>query len=399
MTSRGYPITAYALANGLGRNTEEVLSRLRAGEANFSPMPAGTPFEGVCGALSDPLPELPDSLQRIDSRNNRIARLVLDELSEPIAAAVARFGAARVGIAVGSSTGSMDEAEQVFAAHARTGRLPDGFDFQPQLGLETLVTTIRALTGIAGHSTIVSTACSSSGKVFACARRWLELDLVDAVLVGGVDSLCQMTLRGFTALGVLSPVPCRPFSAERSGINIGEGGALLLLEREGAGPRLFGVGESSDAHHMTAPEPEGLGARLAIERALAMAGLEASEIGHVNAHGTGTVQNDAMEAKAIRSALGREVTVVSTKAYTGHLLGAAGATEAIFALQALPGAGVVRSGDLEAWVPASLGADPIDPEIDLDIPLEAVSSPARFVLSNSFAFGGNNVSVLFGAES
>lgn len=377
------------MANGLGRGTAEVLRRLRAGEPCYSPLPTGTPFEGVCGALSDPLPELPDTLRRIDSRNNRIAGLVLDELRDPIAAAIERWGTDRVGIAVGSSTGSMDEAERVFADYERSGELPDGFDFQPQLGLETLLVTIRALTGIEGHGTLVSTACSSSGKVFASARRWLELDLVDAVLVGGVDSLCQMTLRGFTALGVLSPGPCRPFSSERSGINIGEGGAFLLVERDGAGPRLLGVGESSDAHHMTAPEPDGTGACLAIERALEAARVDASQIGHVNAHGTGTPQNDVMEARAIADVLGRgRASVVSTKGYTGHMLGAAGATEAIFALQALTG-----------WVPGSLGADPIDPDIDLDIPLTTVERAASHALCNSFAFGGNNVSVLFGADS
>lgn len=400
MSRRGHVITAYAAANGLGRDTAEVLARLRAGEPQLSPLPAGTPFPGVCGAVRGPLPELPEALRLFDSRNNRIAQLVLEQLRAPLAAALDRWGAGRVGIAVGSSTGSMAEAEEVYAQFKKSGRMPAGLDFQRHLGLETLLTVIRTLTGIEGHGTIVSTACSSSGKVFASARRWFELDLVDAVLVGGVDTLCQMTLRGFMALGVLSERPARPFSSARAGINIGEGGAFLLLEREGLGPRLLGVGESSDAHHMAAPDPKGEGARLAIERALTSGGVAAHEVGHVNAHGTGTPQNDAMEARAIANVLGGgHATVVSTKGYTGHMLGAAGATEAIFALQALPGAGALWTGDQTAWVPASLGADPIDPEIELDIPLKTVERASNYALSSSFAFGGSNVSVLFGAGS
>jgi 3-oxoacyl-[acyl-carrier-protein] synthase-1 len=211
---------------------------------------------------------------------------------------------------------------------------------------------------------------------------------VDAVLVGGADSLCQTTLRGFRALGLLSDGPSRPFSRERCGINIGEGAAFALLERRGHGPRLLGAGESSDAYHMSTPDPEGRGARIAMETALADAGVSPADVGYVNAHGTGTRTNDAMEARAIRAVFGAaDPIVVSTKGYVGHTLGAAGATEAVFTLESLHG----------GWTPASAGADPVDPELGIDVATQPRAVELRLALSNSFAFGGSNVSLLFGA--
>ena len=235
---------------------------------------------------------------------------------------------------------------------------------------------------------MISNACASSGKAFASAERWLQAGVVDAVLVGGADSLCQITLRGFRALGLLSERPAQPFSRERCGINIGEGAAFALVERQGEGPHLLGVGESADAHHMTTPDPEGRGAQRAMEAALFDAGLSGADIDYVNAHGTGTPFNDAMEARAIRAALGpdSDPIVVSTKGYVGHMLGAAGATEAVFVLEALRG----------GWTPASVGAEPLDPEINLNVPSVACDIDLRVALSNSFAFGGSNVSVAFG---
>lgn len=388
---RSYPVTAYSAANALGRDTASVLARLRDARAGLTPAPEGTPFEALCGTVEGPLPEPPEAVQEFDSRNNRIAYLALADIEAPLRDAIERWGAARVGLAVGSSTGSMLEAEQAYTQYRETGSTPAGFNFLRHATLDALVHPLCTHTGIKGPATAISTACSSSAKVFASAMRWLDLDVVDAVLVGGVDSLCQMTLRGFKALSALSNGSARPFGADRDGINIGEGGSFLLVERSGAGPRLLGVGESADAHHMSAPDPTGGGARMAMERALSAAGIAPEQIEHVNAHGTGTPPNDAMEAIAIRAALGAGscASVVSTKAYTGHMLGAAGATEAIFALQAL--------AEKEPFVPASLGADPVDPEIDLDIVHTRRDGALGHVLSNSFAFGGSNVSVLFGA--
>jgi 3-oxoacyl-[acyl-carrier-protein] synthase-1 len=213
----------------------------------------------------------------------------------------------------------------------------------------------------------------------------IAADLADAAIVGGIDTLCSMTLRGFFSLDSLSPGACRPFNQKRDGINIGEGGALLVLERGGDAIALLeAVGESSDAYHISAPHPDGVGARLAMQRALQQAGVAPEQVDYVNAHGTGTRLNDSAEAKAIGSLLGRELPVVSTKGYTGHMLGAAGASEAVITLLSLSG----------GFVPASLGADPIDESIQLNIPLTRVHGQYRRGLSNSFAFGGNNVSVL-----
>jgi 3-oxoacyl-[acyl-carrier-protein] synthase-1 len=235
---------------------------------------------------------------------------------------------------------------------------------------------------------VVSTTCTSSAKPIASAMRMIATDVLDAAIVGGIDTLCAMTLAGFHSLGALSAGACRPFSSERTGISIGEGGAMLLIEREGEGPALIeAAGESSDAYHISAPHPEGLGAALAMQRALALAGRVPSDVQHVNAHGTGTPLNDLAESKAIASVLGLEVPVVSTKGYTGHALGGAGAIECVLSALALE----------EGFIPASLGCDPIDPKIEINVAREPIRGELRRVLSNSFAFGGNNISVLLRA--
>jgi 3-oxoacyl-[acyl-carrier-protein] synthase-1 len=272
--------------------------------------------------------------------------------------------------------------------HASEGRLPATYDFQSQHALDGILEVIRVRTGTRGPAFVVSTACSSSGKVFGSAQRLLASGVADAALVGGVDTLCQTTLRGFASLDALSSRPCRPFSSARDGTSLGEGAAFILLEREGDGPaRLVGVGESSDAHHMSHPHPEGLGAVLAMSAALRAGAVEPSEIDYVNAHGTGTKVNDAVEARAIAEVLGSETPVTSTKGFTGHLLGAAGATEAVFSLFTL------ESG----VAPASLGATPLDPAVSVRVLTTATRGRFRRVLSNSFGFGGSNVAIVFEA--
>jgi len=386
---RGYPVTAWSTVNSLGTNTEAVVSALRRGQASLVPPPLGSPVDTVCGVVDSDIPALPEALERFDSRNNRFVQQALAEIGPALDAARERWGAARVGICVGSSTAAMDKIENAYNVHAETGSLPSGFNVFLSGSFDGLVQTLRALTKLEGPATAISNACASSGKAFASAQRWLDAGVVDAVLVGGADSLCQVTLRGFRALGLLSGKPTRPFSSQRRGISIGEGAAFALLERSGAGPRLLGAGESGDAHHMTTPDPEGRGARRSMEAAIADAGVSATEIDYVNAHGTGTAFNDAMEARAIRATLGAQADpfVVSTKGYVGHTLGAAGAIEAVFVLESLQ----------NGWIPASVGADPLDPEIGLNIPTTAVDADIRVALSNSFAFGGSNVSLVFGA--
>jgi len=383
-----YPVTSWSVVNALGTNTEQVMRGLRAGKPALSPPPPETGFPAMCGAVSSDLPPLRNDLAELDSRNNRFVACALDELAEPLAKVREQWGAGRVGICVGSSTAAMDEIERAHALHVRTGSIPLGFDVLAQGSAEGLVRVLRALSGLEGPASVVSNACSSSGKAFASAKRWLDAGVVDAVLVGGVDSLCQITLRGFRSLGLLAEEPSRPFSSERCGINIGEGAAFALLERTGEGPLLLGTGESADAHHMTTPDPEGRGACAAMRAALDEAGVSPDDVDYVNAHGTGTRFNDAMEATAIRKVLGgADPIVVSTKGYVGHTLGAAGAMEAVFVMEAL------QAG----WTPASAGADPVDPELGIQIPSTPCEVDLRVALSNSFAFGGSNVSLVFGA--
>jgi 3-oxoacyl-[acyl-carrier-protein] synthase-1 len=345
-------------------------------------------MEVTCGAIRTELPPLPEELSRYDTRQARIAWRTLDGIMDAIGRAVARWGGGRIGLIVGTSTGGIGCTEEAYADYRKHGHLPPDFHLDHRHGMHATLDVIRARTGLDGPAYVVSTACSSSGKVFGAAERLLDAGFVDAVLVGGIDSLCELTLRGFHALEVLSPAPCRPFSQDRQGINIGEGGALLLLERKGDGvARLLGVGESNDAHHMSAPHPEGAGARAAMEEALQRAHLLPDDVTHVNAHATGTRQNDLTEAHAIAKVFGSQVPVVATKGYTGHTLGAAGATEAVLSIMAME----------RRFVPASLGSDVPDPELPIAVSRERRPLESRVVLSNSFAFGGNNVAVLLGA--
>jgi 3-oxoacyl-[acyl-carrier-protein] synthase-1 len=239
----------------------------------------------------------------------------------------------------------------------------------------------------------ISTACSSSAKVFAAAARQIELGLIDAAIVGGVDTLCLTTLYGFASLQLTSPSPCRPYDATRDGISIGEGAAFALLERA-ADPApgsvlLLGAGESSDAYHMSSPHPEGLGARLAMDAALQSAGLAPADIDYINLHGTATPANDAAEGKAVAALFGSRVPCASTKGATGHTLGAAGAIEAVICALALT----------DSLLPGSPGTTAPDPSIPVNYLLASRDAPVRRVLSNSFGFGGSNCSLIFGVAA
>jgi 3-oxoacyl-[acyl-carrier-protein] synthase-1 len=315
---------------------------------------------------------------------------VLDEILPGLRRALAAYGADRVALIVGTTTAGLARTEAAYRHRHETGALPTDYDLHRQHSFGALLEVLRRATGISGPALVVSTACSASAKAIGSAQRLLDADIVDAVLVVGVDALCQTTLRGFHSLEILSPEACRPLSHQRRGINIGEGAAALLLERHGDAPvRLLGVGESSDAHHMSAPQPDGIGATAAMKQALTQAGRAPADVDYINAHSPGTRLNDLSEGRAIASLFGASVPVVSTKGYTGHLLGAGGATEAIFAIVAVE----------QAWIPASLRADPVDADLGILIPTAAQERPCRNVLSNSFAFGGSNVSLLFGREA
>lgn len=382
-----YPITACSAVNCLGSSVREVRQNLFAGVSGLRPADEAFAVDTYYGALPSALPALPPRLTDWDSRQARMCALAVSELLPATRAACARWGADRVGVVLGTSTGGIEATETAWAHHAATGHLPESYHVERQHALQASLRVVEALIGARGPGYVVSTACSSSGKVFASARRLLAAGYLDAVVVGGVDTLCKLTVRGFASLEVISQARCRPFAAERDGINIGEGGAFVLVERKGdAQVALFGVGESSDAHHMTSPHPDGLGAHLAMTRALEQAGIGADQIDHVNAHATGTRQNDFAEALGIQRLVGTHTPVLGTKGYTGHMLGAAGATEAIFTIAAIE----------DQRLPSSLGAEPVDPEIAVAVQTRATDHTTRFALSNSLAFGGSNVSVLFG---
>jgi 3-oxoacyl-[acyl-carrier-protein] synthase-1 len=383
-----FPVTGFAVGNALGTNVQEVARALEEGRSGLGPCPWDLPFETLCGVFPGPLEPLPRSLSAHDTRLARMALTILSGLDAEVARAVRRWGRDRLALVMGTSTGGILETEGAYQTRAVAGSLPEGFDLDRQHAFHGVLEVLRARTGATGPAYVVSTACSSSGKVLASARRLIASGVADAVLTGGVDTLCHTTLRGFESLQALSRRACRPFSADRDGLSIGEGGAFLLIERDGEGRVLLrGVGESSDAFHMSHPHPDGLGARLAMEAALRQAGIEADSVDHVNAHGTGTVANDVVEASAIAAVVGRGALVTSTKSYTGHLLGAAGATEAVLAALAIE----------RGFVPATIGAEPLDPRIQIDVCVKGTKRPVRTAMSNSFAFGGSNVSVLLGA--
>ena len=382
-----YPITGLALCNAIGANRNEVAQSLYEGRSGLGPSPIPLPFETVVGAVDFELPDLPGPLEAWSTRTTRIASLLLDGLGPELDRLRERWRPERIAVLLGTSTGGADVTESAYRQYLMEGSLPDGYDLFRQHTFGAILHVVRELSGATGPSWMASTACTSSAKPLASAARMISVGMIDAAIVGGIDTLCSMTLQGFHALDALSKGECRPFNAGRDGLNIGEGGAFLLIEREGDPiAMLEGVGESSDAYHISAPHPEGLGAKLAMERAMVAAGCSASSVDHVNAHGTGTRLNDVSEAAAIEELFGRDVPVVSTKSYTGHLLGAAGATEAAMAILCIK----------EGWLPASLRAGPVDEKITIRINVERLDGPVRRVLSNSFAFGGNNVSIVIG---
>jgi 3-oxoacyl-[acyl-carrier-protein] synthase I len=388
MKSAPLPITGFALCNALGRTRRAVRDALYDGRCGLGPSPIALPFETVVGAVRGDLPELPASLAPWSTRTARIAALLLDDLRAELEALRGRWRPDRIAILLGTSTAGADVTENAYRHFLADGALPRDYDLFRHHTYGAILHVVRVLSGAEGPAWVTSTACTSSAKPLASAKRLIDAGMIDAAIVGGIDTLCRMTLQGFRSLEALSPDPARPFSAERKGLNIGEGGAFLLVEREGEPVALLeAVGESSDAYHISAPDPAGAGARLAMERAFLQAGVPTSSLDHVNAHGTGTRLNDVSEAAAIEALFGRDVPIVSTKGYTGHLLGAAGATEAGIAILALR----------EGWIPASLGALPVDPKVTARIATERTQGEFRRVLSNSFAFGGNNVSVLLGA--
>ncbi|NIE68230.1 beta-ketoacyl-[acyl-carrier-protein] synthase family protein [Burkholderia sp. Ax-1719] len=390
-------LSHYTATSCLGRGLDAMLAALRGQRGGLAPCD----FEraeldtwiGRVDGVNDVT--MRADLQDYDCRNNRLAQLGLEQdgFAAHVAAAVARYGANRVGVFIGTSTSGILETEQAYRTRdPQSGALAPGFHYAETHNPYSVAAFVRAYCALRGPATAISSACSSGAKVFGSARRMIEAGLIDAAVVGGVDSLCLTTLYGFNSLELLSRQPCRPFDAARDGISIGEAAAFALLERLPGDQApaddavlLLGVGESSDAHHMSSPHPEGLGARTAIEQALATAGLTPADIGYINLHGTATPSNDAAESRAI-AALFDATPCSSTKGATGHTLGAAGALEAVAAALALR----------ERFIPAGVNTTQPDPELGVNYVLQSRDADMRAVLSNSFGFGGTNCSLVLG---
>lgn len=344
----------------------------------------------VAQACTD-LPSLPRALADFDCRNNRLAASALEQIGPAIDAAVSRYGKSRVAVLMATSTSGIAQSEAAVSAFAQDAQYPAGYHaIQGVLG--GLGEFVSAYLRTTGPCYTLSTACASSASAILSARRLLQLDLCDAVVVGGVDSLCEMTLQGFAALEALSSSYCKPFSTDRDGINLGEAAAIFLLGREPAEVTLSGGAASSDAHHISAPHPEGRGAFQAMTGALGDAGLEAADINYLNLHGTGTVQNDSMEAVAVNKAFGSSVPCSSSKSMTGHTLGASGALELSICWLLLT--------QTDNWrFPPTLYAAEKDEslsQIRLTGASESAPKPPKYCMSNSFAFGGSNVSLIIG---
>ncbi|MFV2055922.1 MAG: beta-ketoacyl-[acyl-carrier-protein] synthase family protein [Thiohalomonadales bacterium] len=329
-----------------------------------------------------------------DCRNNRLAKLALhqDGFIETVSNAVARYGAKRIGLFLGTSTSGIHQTEQAYLSIDPDNEpLPPWYHYATTHNNYAVVDFVRHYLGIDGTSVTISTACSSSAKVFASAYRAIQSGLCDAAVVGGVDSLCLTTLYGFNSLQLVDSEKCRPFDMARSGISIGEAGGFALLEPEQGQDNmvLLGYGESSDAYHMSSPHPDGEGALAAMQAALRSAGLEPQNIDYINLHGTGTRANDSAESKAVASLFGRHTPCSSTKGWTGHTLGAAGIVEVSLALLCIE----------HGFIPQTLNCKTLDPGVEIEVLLENRHQPLRTVLSNSFGFGGSNCSLVVGRST
>lgn len=387
MRQTKYYINDFAINCHLGSSLEQVKTNLF--DHSWKPSPFEVPLLSgrttVFFNSPSNLEPLPKPFAEFDSRNNRLAETTFRELAPAVKDLVDRYGASRVATVVATSTASVDHFEEQMKQGQGTLTLGE-FHFE-HMQLGSLTDFTQAYFGLKGLAYAISTACSSSGKVFAEAIRLLDSDLCDAVIVGGSDSYSELTLNGFDSLEAVSTEWTQPFSKNRSGINIGEAASFFVVSREPSSYQLMAVGESSDAYHISSPHPEGLGAEIAIQDALKNANLSASEISYINLHGTGTKKNDSMESELVHRVFGPEVPVSSSKPFVGHTLGAAAAVELTFCLLAL---------EKQQWPRHAVSAQLDDELKPLNFVFAEEASSGSFVMSNSFAFGGSNVSVIVG---
>jgi len=388
-------LTSFTATSCIGRGVGATLATLRAQRTGLAPcafesVTLDTCVGEVAGVDDAPLPA---TLREFECRNNRLALLGLGEdgFAEAVKRAASRHGRERVGVFLGTSTSGILETELAYRRRDPvSGALPAHFRYRGAHNSFSLAAFAQQALQLSGPAVVISCACSSSAKVFASARRAIEAGLIDAALVGGVDSLCLTTLYGFHSLQLVSRTPCRPFDVARDGISIGEAAAFALLERPAASldanaVLLFGVGESSDAYHMSAPHPQGRGARAAMLQALQAAAFAPGDIEYINFHGTGTPSNDEAEARAVTGVLG-QVPGSSTKGATGHTLGAAGALEAVICALALQ----------QGVMPAGVNTSEVDPALPVHYLRANRAARLSRVMSNSFGFGGSNCSLIFG---
>ncbi|GMG85000.1 beta-ketoacyl-[acyl-carrier-protein] synthase family protein [Paralimibaculum aggregatum] len=361
---------------------------MRSGRSGLAPcdwggLPIACHIGRVAGIEADPFP---GDLAAWDNRATRLALAALeaDGITGRIAAARSRWGAARCAVVIGTSTSGVETLERAYRARADGAPLAAGYSLRHHNDHQAVAAFLQRLCGLDGPAYTISTACSSSAKALVDAVQLIEAGLADAVLCGGVDSLCRTSLAGFDALELVSRAPCRPCDAARDGLSIGEGAAFLLVEREGSGPRLAGFGESTDGTSMSTPPEDGAGAHAAMAAALQRAGIAPAAVGYVNLHGTATPANDSAECAAVARLFGAQVPVSSLKGLVGHTLGAAGAVEAVMALIAME-AGLL---------PGNAGLATPDPEIACAVLAESREAPLSHLLSNAFGFGGNNCALV-----
>ena len=387
--------TINALGHGLDATAEAVrANRCALRPCDFDDARLDTYIGRITGIEDAPVER---RLAIYECRNNRLAQMALrtDGFADAVAGAIARHGADRIAVILGTSTSGIREGEIAFAHRdPQTGRLPTDFRFAESHDHHSLAAFVQAYLGLLGPVLTISTACSSSAKVFADAAQMMEAGICDAAVVGGVDSLCLLTLYGFNSLELLDTAPCRPNDEKRAGISIGEAAGFALLERsdqrrEDTLALVLGYGESADAYHMSAPHPEGLGAELSMRAAIERAGLTPGQVGYINQHGTGSRQNDQAEDAAIARVFGEGMRCGSTKGATGHTLGAAGILEIAICCLAM------RDG----IVPGNVGLDTLAADFRGRIEREPVPSSLRHVLNNSFGFGGSNCSILLGSAA
>ena len=385
-------ITAYTATSAMGHGLAAQLDALRQARSglrpnDFSSAPLACWIGRVDGVEDAALPAIHAAWE---CRNNRLAWLGLnqDGFLGHVQAARERYGAGRIALLLGTSTASIGATEEAYRRLDPDGGFPDDM-LRPAIHTpHSLAAFVNEALGLEGPCLTISTACSSSAKVFASAERMIRLGLADAAVVGGVDTLCDSVLFGFNALELVSPEPCRPFDATRNGISIGEAAGFALLERIDAAPdtrQLLGYGEASDAHHMSTPHPDGLGAELALRDALARAGLEAAQVDYINLHGTASLKNDEVEAALVSRVFPAAARASSTKGLTGHTLGAAGIVEATIALQAIE----------HGLIPGNLGGNTPDPICGAQFAWRNEQQRVEVALSNSFGFGGNNACLVF----